>query len=219
MDNWFIKATTSSTGKKLLMATTGLFLIIFLLAHLYGNLLILKWDNGTAFNAYSEALLTNVIIRLVEVILTASLLIHIPTGIILALQNAKARPVRYKMKNNNSSSWSSRNMKFTGGLVLIFLAIHLSDLFYKHRIAGTDETMYASTIALFQNQKYVITYIIFMAALALHLTHGFYSAFQTLGLKHNKYNLMIKITTLALAVLIPTGFAIIPAAVYLKMQP
>lgn len=204
-------AIHTSIARKFLMGLTGLFLVVFLLVHLIGNLLVLKSDAGAAFNAYSELLLSSVFIRIVEYGLVVGFLLHIILGVILSFENKKARPVGYAVNRwSANSSWYSRHMKSTGGIILIFLVVHLETFFYHHRIVGTDHTMYESVVLAFQSLPYSLFYIAAMVLLAFHLMHGFESAFQTLGLRHNKYTPLLSLVGKAFSILVPAGFAAIP---------
>src|SRR5690606_6169832 len=108
--NWLLTLFSSTAGKKLVMALTGLFLITFLVVHLAGNFQLLKNDGGQAFNEYAAFMTTNTLIRIISIVLYASILIHIIWSLILTIHNRKARgSERYKVVDN-SSPWTSRNM-------------------------------------------------------------------------------------------------------------
>ena len=203
---------TTSIGRKIVMAATGLFLITFLIVHLSGNLLLLKNDNGVAFNEYSEFMATSPLIRVPEIILFAGFLLHIVWGLGLALKNQKARPTRYKVNRAaETSSFYSRFMVYSGLVVLIFLLLHLWHFFFQHRVIGVQETMYQTAVASFRNPVFSIGYLIAFILLAFHLAHGFQSAFQTLGLQVSK-RLHRRLNTAGwvFSVLICAGFATIP---------
>ena len=211
---WVIDAFTRSNGKKYLMAFTGFFLIIFLLVHLYGNLLLLKSDGGIAFNEYARSFLANLILRIIEIFLFMGLILHITLGIIVSIQNKKARGVGYASGFGVSSSFFSRYMTQTGGLIFIFLALHLKTFFYTHRIMETNLSMYESVRLVFENVYYTGFYIFVMILLSFHLMHGFQSAFQSFGLNHNKYSPLIKIFGKLYAVIVPGLFAFISFYLY-----
>jgi len=213
---WLTDAIALSTGKKYLMGFTGLFLIMFLMVHLFGNMLLLKHDGGLAFNEYSKSLLTNVLIRIIEIFLFAGFILHIFFGITVSIQNKKARGKQYAVKSNITSSFFSRHMIETGGLIFIFLLIHLKTFFYAHRIMESNLTMYESVVMSFQNIYYTGFYILIMILLSFHLMHGFQSAFQSFGLNHNKYSPLIKIIGIFYAVVIPGLFAVIPFYIYME---
>ncbi len=215
------KLLKSSIAKKYLMALTGLFLVVFLIEHLYGNLLLLKPDGGAAFNEYSHNMTTNILIRIVEIVLFLGILAHVVNALRLTVENKKARPVKYAMdKPSANSSWFSRNMGLTGSIILVFIIVHLSDYFFEYRIEGLDgdETVYDEVIESFQQLWYVILYIVGFIFLGFHLNHAIQSSFQTLGINHPKYNPLIKKTGAALAFIITLGFTFIPLYIYFTMH-
>ena len=129
-----LKMFYTTVGRKLVMALTGLFLCVFLLEHLYGNLQLYKLDGGVAFNEYGEFLVHNIVIRAVEYLLFGGILLHVLDALFLTLHNRKARPVRYAVSHQSgNSSWFSRNMGITGSIILVFLVIHLKTFFISHR--------------------------------------------------------------------------------------
>jgi succinate dehydrogenase / fumarate reductase cytochrome b subunit len=221
---WFLYLFSSSLGRKVLMALTGLFLILFLAVHLAGNLQLLKDDGGKAFNIYADFMGHNPLIQFVSKGNFALILIHAIWGIFLTIKNRKARgPVGYAI-SNKSSVWASRNMGILGTLILIFLVIHLKD-FYAQAHFGSLSTqvydgkevtdLYTQVAYWFKVEWYVILYVVCMAALGFHLWHGFASVFQSLGLNHLKYNPVINFVGKTFAVVVPVAFAIIPIFMYL----
>jgi len=213
---WFFDAISISTGKKYAMAFTGFFLILFLTVHLFGNLLLLKNDGGAAFNEYSKSLLANTLIRIIEVFLFAGFILHIFFGILVTIQNKKARGKRYAVTSGETSSFFSRHMSETGGLVLVFLVLHLQTFFYAHRILESNLTMYESCVQAFENIYYTGFYVFIMVLLSFHLTHGFQSAFQSFGLNHNKYLPLVKLLGRFYALVVPGLFAVIPVYIYVE---
>ena len=117
----------SSIGKKYWMALTGLFLCVFLVGHLVGNLQLIFGD-ASAFNEYALFMTTNPAVKILSYLTYLSILFHAIDGIILTVQNKKARPIGYA-KNNASanSTWQSRNMAVLGTLILIFIATHMTN--------------------------------------------------------------------------------------------
>ena len=205
---WLVDTLSASVAQKFVMALTGFFLIIFLAVHAGGNMLLLKGDEGAAFNAYSELLIQSKLIKIVEFFLLFGFFFHISTGVKLSIENKRARPVRYAVNHaSENSPWYSRNMIHTGGIILIFLIVHLKNFFYEHRILTSEHTMYESVKMTFENTGYALFYIAAMALMMFHLLHGFESAFQTLGLRHNKYTLLIKILGKGYAFVVPLLFA------------
>jgi succinate dehydrogenase / fumarate reductase cytochrome b subunit len=211
----FIKIFTSSVGRKLVMALTGLFLCLFLLEHLYGNLLLYKFDGGKDFNGYGEFLVHNLLIRTVEYLLFAGIIIHAIQALLLTIANKKARPIGYSVPQSSSnSSWFSRNMGLTGSFILFFLVIHLRTFFFPHRFGDAEETMAVSVANAFSTAWYSGLYVFSMVLLGAHLNHGFQSAFQTMGWNNHKYALPLKIAGTIFALVMMIGFASFPIMFY-----
>ncbi|HYF67986.1 MAG TPA: succinate dehydrogenase cytochrome b subunit [Ohtaekwangia sp.] len=222
--NWFTKLLTSSIGRKLLMALTGIFLILFLVVHLAGNLQLLKSDGGRAFNEYAQLMTTNTFIIVISYVNYALILIHIIWAILLSARNRAARGSQGYAVIKNSSHWTSRNMGILGTFILIFLIIHLRGFWYQMHWGGIPtqnydgvivKDLYAVVDAAYSQPMYVAIYVISMLLLAFHLWHGFISSFQTLGLNHPKYNPVIKFVGKAFAIVVPALFALIPIWMYL----
>ena len=212
---------TSSIGKKIVMALTGLFLISFLLVHCAINALIFYNDGGVTFNAGAHFMGTNPIIRIVEVVLFLGILAHIYQAMILTFENRKARPIKYAVKNDGASSkWYSRSMGLLGTLILMFLIIHLKNFWVVSRFTDelneTSHTMYGEMKEVFAVPGFVVVYVLAMISLAYHLIHGFNSAFQTLGLNNKKYTPLINTIGIGFSLLIPFVFAMMPIAMHLN---
>ena len=221
--SWLTETLSSTLGRKLLMALTGLFLVTFLIVHLSGNFQLLMNDGGEAFNAYAKFMTTNPLIKAASYILYTGILLHVIYSIILTSQNKKARPIKYaKQASPKKVSWNSRNMGLLGTIILIFLIIHLRNFWYEMHWGeiGVDmngnKDLYTVVTAAFAQPLYVLLYVVSMVGLAFHLSHGFASAFQTLGWNHPKYSPLINKVGLAISVLIPLGFAIIPIFLFIK---
>jgi succinate dehydrogenase / fumarate reductase cytochrome b subunit len=216
---WFIQFIDSSVGKKLIMALTGLFLAVYLIIHLVANLFLLKADGGEAFEAYASFMSSsnNIPVRIIEIVLFACFIYHIINGLRLWIINRKARGAAgYRTVNASAnSSFYSRFMVQSGIIVFLFLVVHLMGFFFPHRFGSPQETMYQSAINAFQSPVTTGFYVLAMVLLAFHLVHGVQSAFQTLGIRHNKYTPIIKGTGIAFAILICAGFALIPVVIYL----
>jgi len=222
---WFTSLFSSTLGKKLLMALTGLFLILFLLIHLIGNLQLLKSDGGQAFNIYARFMTTNPLIMTVSYLNYAAILLHVGWALFLTIRNSAARGPQGYAVNKNSSAWTSRNMGILGTLVLIFLVIHLKGFWaemhwgaitYKNYDGVEVKDLYLVVDEAYQSLVYVGIYVFSMGALAFHLWHGFTSAFQTLGMNHMKYNPMIRFIGKGFAIIVPALFALIPIWMYLN---
>lgn len=218
---WLLTFFGSSIGKKLLMSLTGLFLILFLVVHLIGNLQLLKDDGGESFNTYAYFMTHNPLIKIVAYGNYFFIILHAIVGISLALYNKSAKGQKYAVSNTNKTTWASHNMALLGTLILAFIFIHMGDFWYKMKF--TDELtmmsyegfpevrdLYSRVSTAFSQWWIVAAYLVGMSVLSFHLWHGFQSAFQTLGINHKKYTPLIKNVGKAYAVLIPLGFAIIP---------
>lgn len=202
---------TSSVGRKLLMALTGLFLCSFLVVHLYINLFVFKQDSGQTYDMYSEFMATYPLLRPFEWILFAGFLIHAFIGVWLWIDNRIARPQRYEVNRaSDSSTLSSRIAFWTGGFVFVFLVVHINTFFVQSRFFNTGKTMYELVEAAFKNPLYDGFYVVAIGFLAYHLKHGFQSAFQTFGLRNKKYERLIDIVAIIFWLLIPIGFAAMP---------
>lgn len=223
--NWFTKLLSSTLGRKLMMALTGLFLILFLVVHLIGNLQLLKEDEGEAFNVYAHFMTSNPLIKVVSYVNYAAILIHVLWAILLTRLNSRARGSQGYAVTKNSSPWTSRNMGILGTLIFIFLVIHLKGFWYEMHWGGIAKTtyegkdykdLYAVVDKAYSQGWYVGIYVLSMLVLAFHLWHGFASAFQTLGLNHLKYNPVIKFVGRAFAIIVPALFALIPIWMFLR---
>jgi len=218
----FGNAFSSSIGKKLIMGITGLFLILFLIVHVFINSLIFFNDGGQTFNQGAEFMAHNWIIRAGEIVLFVGLLAHIYQGLRLVFENRAARPVKYAAYDGSANSkWYSRSMGLLGTLLLIFLIVHLSDFWVVSRFTGIPtedalgrENLYAVMMDKFQNLGIVILYVLAMVSLAYHLLHGFASAFQTLGWNHKKYSPIIRALGFWYSIIISLLFALMPVAIY-----
>lgn len=222
--SWVKKTLNSTLGRKLIMALTGLFLILFLVGHVSGNALLFKDDGGRAFNEYADFMTTNQFVQILSILTYVSIIGHVIYSVLLTRRNKSARPISYAVRNASSnSSWSSRNMGILGTLILIFLVIHLQGFWYQMHWGNLPyvtydgveyKDLYSIVVFAFQELWLVILYVVSMVMLAFHLSHGFASAFQTLGLNHNKYTPAIKSFGLAFSIIIPALFAAMPIYIY-----
>ncbi|HSM74512.1 MAG TPA: succinate dehydrogenase cytochrome b subunit [Desulfobacterales bacterium] len=210
--NWLINTLGSSIGKKLLMALTGLGFISFLAGHLAGNLTI--YGGKDAFNNYAAHLhALGPIVTVAELGLLLFAVIHIVTGAVLFYENLKARPERYKVnKCGGGRTIGSATMPYTGFLVLLFVIFHLLNF---HFVDKTDTTIFQIVSDAFKSPVYVLIYILAMVIVALHVSHGFWSAFQSLGANHPKYMPAIMTASIAIAVIFGIGFGFLP--VYISL--
>lgn len=205
---------SSSIARKVAMALSALFLIIFLLIHVTVNITSLFSEN--VFNELSHFMGTNFLVQfLMQPILIFGVVFHFVMGFVLELKNKKSRTVKYvKYNGAANASWMSRNMAVSGGVILAFLVLHFIDFWfpemnYKYiEFLPEDPTRYFTELQhKFTNPLRVGAYVIAFILLALHLLHGFQSAFQSLGL--NRYAKGVKTLGNIYAIVIPLGFIII----------
>jgi succinate dehydrogenase / fumarate reductase cytochrome b subunit len=218
---------TSSIGKKLMMSLAGLFLVVFLLVHLGINLSLILADTREPFNKAAHFMGTNVIIKVMEIVLFGGLLLHMIYGAVVQLQNWFARPKRYKIENYSQTSFFSKFMIHTAAIITLFLVIHLLDFYIRAKFFGDvplviyDGKEYHDlgilVIEKFKLGGVVIFYIACFVLLGFHLLHGFQSAFQSLGLNHTVYTPVIKMLGLIYTVLVTAGFILIPVYIYFWM--
>jgi succinate dehydrogenase / fumarate reductase cytochrome b subunit len=212
--NWIKQTLWSSIGKKFMMAVTGLAFIGFLMAHLAGNLTI--YGGGEAFNAYAEKLHSlGPLLIVFELGLLLFAIIHIFTGIALFIQNWQARPTGYtQYESSGGRTLSSRTMPYTGLIILGFVIFHLINFSF---VDKTDRTIFQIVSSAFANPLYVIIYILVMIIVALHVRHGFWSAFQTLGGNHPKYMPALMVLSIAIGFIVAVGFGFLPIYIALSV--
>lgn len=222
--SWVTKTLSSTLGRKLIMALTGLFLILFLTGHVSGNLLLFKGDGGQAFNIYAKFMTTNPAVKILSYLTYISVFGHVIYAIILGRKNKSARPIGYAESGaSTNSTMASRNMGILGTIILIFLVVHLQSFWYQMHwgdlpFVTYDGEEYKDLFSIvtfaFQNELMVAGYVIAMIFLSFHLSHGFASAFQTLGLNHKKYTPAIATLGKLYAVIVPILFALMPLYIY-----
>lgn len=210
--NWFINMLGSSIGRKLMMAITGLSFCGFLVAHLAGNLFI--YGGRDAFNAYAMHLHSlGPLVNAAEIGLLTFALIHVLTGSALFLDNLKARPDRYSVnKSAGGRTIGSATMPYTGFFLLFFVVFHLMNF---HFVDKTHTTIFDIVSKAFSNPYYIVFYILAMIIAGLHVSHGFWSAFQTLGANHPKYMPIIMTIGVAFSLVVGIGFGFLP--VYISL--
>ncbi len=227
---WLINFFTSSIGRKLIMSLTGLFLILFLVVHLAGNLQLLKDDGGASFNAYAYFMTTNPLISTIAWGNYFFILLHAFLGLVIWYKNRAAKGSKYAVRSNAEVTWASKNMALLGTLILAFIFIHMGDFWFKMKftdqlamisVEGLDhqvKDLYSQVSHTFSNPLMVAAYVVGLATLAFHLWHGFQSAFQSLGINHPKYSPIIKGLGKAYAVIVPLLYAVIPLYYFFVMK-
>ena len=208
--NWLANTLAASVGKKLMMAVTGLGFCGFLIGHMAGNLFI--YAGADAFNSYAEHLHSlGPLVTAAEIGLLLFALIHVSTGLLLFVQNQKARPTAYAVnKRGGGRTTASATMPYTGLIILAFVVFHLLNF---HFVDKTGTTIHAIVAAAFANPAYLVIYVLAMVVVALHVSHGFWSAFQTLGANHPKYMPLIMKLSVVLSLAFGFGFGLIPVFV------
>lgn len=210
------KVLFSSISKKFVMALAGLFLLTFLPVHLIINLMLLKTD-PVPFNQAAHFMATFPLVKIMEVVLIAAILIHIGWGIFIQIQNWLARPVGYVSGNKSETTFFSKFMIWTGATVLTFFVLHFFNFFFVKLglVKGDPEDFYNMAHSLFKIPAYNYIYLTCFTLLGFHLYHAFSSAFQTLGLNHRIWTPIIKVIALIYAIVLPAGFAFISISLWL----
>ncbi|UII77518.1 succinate dehydrogenase cytochrome b subunit [Flagellimonas sp. HMM57] len=213
----------SSIARKVVMALSGLFLVIFLVLHVTINFASVIAPEF--FNEASHFMGYNPLVQyLMQPILIIGVIVHFVMGFVLEIQNRNARGVGYvKYKGSANAPWVSRNMIYSGLVVLAFLGLHFYDFWihemtYKYIQANPEDPTryYAETVEKFAPFWRTIIYVVSFVLLSLHLWHGFASSFQSMGV-NNKYTPAIKTFTKLFAVVVPLTFAFI--ALYHHLNP
>jgi succinate dehydrogenase / fumarate reductase cytochrome b subunit len=223
MNNIFV----SSIGKKLMMSLAGLFLISFLAVHLAINLTLVFSGSRELFNKSAYFMGNNIVLKVMEIVLFGGFLLHMIFGTYIQMQNWFARPKRYLKENYSQTSFFSKFMIHTAAIITVFLVIHLMDFYFKAKVLGhVPLVIYGAkeyhdlgimVVEKFQIPGYVIFNIACFLFLGFHLFHGFWSAFQTLGLDHRRYTPLIKALGIIYTVVITGGFIYIPIYIYFWM--
>jgi succinate dehydrogenase / fumarate reductase, cytochrome b subunit len=225
---------TSSVGKKLVMAFTGLFLIGFLVVHVGINACIFAdvlddSDNGEIFNICAHFMGAYYVIRLMEVGLFIGLITHIVQGFMLEAQNRARRKTGYAVPmGSQGSAWYKKSMGLLGTLIFLFLVMHIAHFWVPSRITHTLEevtynnntvpmhNLYARMIDTFYGHPIVVLlYVLGCISLAWHLIHGFQSAFRTVGVHNKKYLVLARNAGIGFSLLVSLLFALMPVAMYL----
>lgn len=212
----------SSIGKKIIMAITGLIWVGFVLLHMYGNLK--AFLGADYFNAYAEGLRTigapifghTHLLYIARLVLTAALLLHIWSAYSLTQQAHHARPTNYVVRQKVQANRASLTMRWGGVVILVFLVYHLMHLTWGLPVAPgvfVQADAYHNLVNGFHFIPATILYLLGVTALGFHLYHGFFSAFQTLGLNNQNTETPIKAGALAFSLVVTIGFAVVPLSV------
>ena len=207
------------------MGLSGIFLYLFLLIHLVGNIGLL--EGPEYFNSYGHLMLHTLakVIYPIEVVLTIAFLLHMGLGIKLAIENRSARDSRYAVTaSKRGTSPFSRFMALTGSWLLVFVMVHVPH--FRMGLIGNETTviyegvemrdLYGAVMDAFSSGWYTAFYIFSFLVIAAHLAHGVQSSFQSLGFNHPRYNLFIQRSSKAYAVVISGGFSAIAIWAFIK---
>jgi len=203
---WFGRFLKSSIGKKLIMAVTGLLMLLFLFSHAAGNATI--YMSSKVFQSYADELHSHPLIVLVfSFLFLVIFLIHIGMGLFLFYQNRKVSNSRYSVSTRVvKNSFASDTMPYTGLFILAFLFVHIFGFTFSSGDAPISVTVKESLTGFFYGLFYIVSFI----ALAIHLSHGFWSMLQTFGINHPRYTYVISKLTLILPLFFLILFAGIP---------
>lgn len=214
----------SSIGKKVIMAVTGLVWIGYVIMHMYGNLKV--FQGAEAFNHYAEGLRTlgspifgyAHLLWIARLVLIPTLILHVWAAWALSKRSWDGRAVKYAQHTKVHANSASLTMRWGGVTILLFVIYHLLHITFGVPGVHPDfiwDDAYHNLVIGFQSYFYIpaIIYLIAMVALGFHLYHGTWSMFQTLGLNNKTYTRLIRLAALALAIIVPAGFAMVPLGV------
>jgi len=213
-------AKTSSVFKKVVMAVSGIILVLYLIAHMIGNLK--AFAGRDSFNHYSEWIRTigepavpaQTTLWIIRVVLLVAVVAHIVSAVLLWRQAKRARPSGYVTKKAVAQSYASRTMRWGGVIVLAFIIYHILDLTVGAvNPDGTGTTPYDRLVAGFSNPIVVIAYAISLILLGMHLRHGIWSATQTLGQSNKRRERTVNLFALGFSVVLIGGFLLVPFSV------
>src|SRR5262245_4012106 len=208
-----LRVLSSSVGTKIFIGLTGLFLAVYLIVHIAGNLVVFLGPQ--TYNAYSHALTSNPLIPVIEIVLLIGFLAHIVKTVGMYLANQKARPVAYAVKKPagppSRKTLASSTMIITGLWLLVFVVIHVRTFkFGAHPVTAEGITdLYQIEMDAFRSPLAVAFYVISMLVVGSHLWHGVVSGFQSLGADHPKWTPRINVIAKLLALGIPAAFIVI----------
>lgn len=213
--SWLLKFWGSTVGKKVVMAVTGIILVGFVLGHMLGNLqMFLGADAMNRYAAFLKS--TGELLWVVRGGLLAAAVLHIVSAYQLTMINRAARPTDYAKREPQISTLASRTMRVGGVILALFIVYHLGHLTVgAFHPAFSHTGVYGNVIIGFQTWWVVLFYVVAMAALGMHLFHGFWAGFRTLGLQKRSASPIQRSAALWVAVLVWAGFTAIPVAVLL----
>ncbi|MGK7894485.1 MAG: succinate dehydrogenase cytochrome b subunit [Xenococcus sp. (in: cyanobacteria)] len=215
----------STVGKKIISGITGLGLTLFVAFHMLGNLVL--FSSPDAYNQLAHLIHSSgVLLLLVELGLLLTVIVHAWLGIAIRIKSEKARPIKYQMLKSagepSKNSLSSRSMIITGLVLLVFLISHLASFkfgtYYQTSVDGVVMRDLARlVIETFRNPFYTFGYLGVMIFLGFHLRHGFWSAWQSLGILRSPWSSLVYTIALVFALLIAIGFLVLPLAIFFDL--
>ncbi|WP_075906689.1 succinate dehydrogenase cytochrome b subunit [Actinomadura sp. CNU-125] len=213
----------STVGKKAVMAVTGGILVLFLIAHMVGNLKI--FFGAEDFNHYAHWLRTigepavpyRTVLTILEVVLLVAVVLHMWSAVSLARRARAARPVKYESKKkSHAQGYATHTMRYGGVIIAIYVVWHLLDLtFFVVNPLGANDTPYDRMVADFDPSRWYITvwYVVAVLLVGLHLHHGIWSAFQTLGLRTPRSHNLLRGLAIAVSAVVTVGFVSVPVSI------
>jgi succinate dehydrogenase / fumarate reductase cytochrome b subunit len=213
-------AKTNSVAKKAVVAVTGIIMVLYLIAHMIGNLKV--FAGRESFNGYSEWIRTigepavpaQTTLTIIRIVLLTVVIAHAWAVISLWRQAKRARPHGYVTKKAVAQSYASRTMRWGGVIVGLFVVYHILDLTMGvANPEGPDGTPYDRLIAGFSNPLITAVYVLALVLLGMHLRHGIWSATQTLGQSNKRREKTVNLFALVFSVVLIGGFLIVPFSV------
>jgi succinate dehydrogenase / fumarate reductase cytochrome b subunit len=212
----------STVGKKAVMAVTGGILVAYLILHMIGNLKI--FYGAEDFDHYAHWLRTlgepavpyRTVLTLIEVVLAVAVVLHMWSAVSLARRASAARPVKYQSKKSHAQGYATRTMRYGGVIIAIYIVWHLLDLtFFVLNPKDGSASPYERMVADFDPSRWYITlwYVIAIVLVGLHLHHGIWSAFQTLGLRTPRRERALRSLAMTVAALVTIGFISVPVSI------
>jgi succinate dehydrogenase / fumarate reductase cytochrome b subunit len=214
------EAKTSSVFKKVVMAVSGIVMLLYLVAHVVGNLKV--FAGRESFNSYSEWIRTvgepavphQTVLTIVRIVLLVAVIAHFWAAVSLWRQAKRARPQAYVTKKSVAQSYASRTMRWGGVIVLLFIIYHILDLTVGTvNPDGGDTTPYDRLVASFSNPFITAFYVLALILLGMHLRHGIWSVTQTLGQSNRRRERTVNAFALVFSTVLIAGFLIVPFSV------
>ncbi|MHB1299164.1 MAG: succinate dehydrogenase cytochrome b subunit [Gemmatimonadaceae bacterium] len=213
--NWLLGFWASTIGKKVVMAVTGVLLVLFLIGHMLGNLqMFLGADTMNRYAAFLKS--TGELLWVARAGLLVAVVLHIVSAYQVTMRNRRARPVAYEKREPAVSTLASKTMRMGGVLIAFFIVYHLMHFTTGQLHPAFSHTgVYGNVILGFRSPWVVAFYVVAMAFLGLHLFHGVWSGFRTLGVAKPTPMPLQRKLALVVAVGVWAGFTVIPVAVLL----